>query len=613
MKRRWIEKVKKNIKHWTWSGWIAFCLVFFLGSGGFIKNAFAETILLDEDTLQRRYDAVIIKGEHLGPIQGTSIASLRLFSYRQGRFYVIPFQVDERDPAGEYVLPSGPKVIEDVDKGILDYNDELVLMARDAGDRAPNGPGESLNADKWTEIQLLDPIDFTKKAWVYFCHFSENPPALSPVDYVNYNPEKEQIFSENYGLGYNKGMVLYTDLFYPDGKGGFGPDLLDRIKVRINVKFFLNIIRVSKSEGDFRAEVVSWKDGPIRVLRNVQNYVRILFNISSPSVFAVSEYYSDYMFTPLQVTIPFDMKWIFNKFGISDFTWHFYGDLPGLEGGAMYTNKNMQGIPISGEYSMDWFKKNIDTRNLAWGCAIKQNTGAWFCNLVIPDILFQFTQLYINLDKSGKYPPEDIPGEVAGGAFMNWKDFDKNLLELFQPGTYEIALETFFPPFGFLPDGVQEWRNIREFPIQAKLVRSKPARAVASLPADTTTIDPELSKQGTPMVLTDIHGKRFTLYDVRFHTGSIRATGFDFAPGQEINTKKWYSVPLSEIKSAKLRIEEEDPITGLKRPLVAEITQKDGTVLNLLACKCCTISGNRADGKRVGYLFTEIKKMEFMP
>ncbi len=616
MRRCWIEKLHKDTVNWRWARWIICYLFFCLGSVGFIKSVYAEVIPLSEDTLQRRYDAVIIKGEYLGPIQGMPISSLRLFSYKQGQFHVIPFQVDERDPSGEYVLPSGPQVIEDVDKGVLDYNDELVLMARDAGDRAPNGPGESFNTDKWIELELLDPIDFTQKAWVYVCHFSEDPPALSSVDYVNYIPEKEQIFSENYGLGYGKGMVLYTDLFYPDGNGGFGPDLLDRVKVRIKVKFLFNIIRISKSEDDFRAEVVSWKDGPVRVLRNVQNYVRILYNLSSPSVFSVSEYYSNYMFTPLQITIPFDLKWVFNKFGISDFTWNIYADLPGLEGGTICTNKNMQGFPLSDDHSMDWYdwkKKNIDTRNLAWGGLIKPNTGTWICNLVIPDNLYQFTQLYLNLDKSGDYAPEDIPGEVAGGAFINWKDNKENLFEFFQPGIYEVAQETYFPPSEFSPNGVQEWRNIREFPIQVKLTQSQPEYTVASVPEDITKIDPVLSKQGTPIILTDIHGKRFILYDVKYHIGTIRATMFDFTSGQDINTKKWHSILLSDIKCAKLRIEEEDPITELKRPLVAEITQKNGDVVNLITCKCCTISGNRADGKRAGYLLTELKEMEFIP
>ncbi len=563
--------------------------------------------------LQRRYDAVIIKGENLGPLQGESTFNIRVFSYENGQFQPIPFQVDERNPNGDYALPSGPGAFTDLDGGLLDYNDELVIMARDAGNRAENDPGRYFvpaPPEKWVEIELLDPINPAHRAWVYACCFKKNRPALSPVDYVRYNPETEQIFTEHYGLGYGKGMILYTDLFYPDGKGGYGPDLLDRIKVRITVKFLLNIIKIKKNEGDFHEEVVSWKDGPVRVLRNVKSYVSIMFKLSSPDVFSVSEYYSDYMFTPLQITVPKKLRWIFSHFGISDFSWHFYGDLPGLEGGKIYTNKYPQGIPISEKEAMAWYEKDVDTRNLAWGCAIKKGTGVWFNNIVIPDILYPFTHLYLNIDKSGKYPPEDIPGEVAGGAYMSWQDFDKHIFDYLHPGIYELALETFFPPADFSPQGVQEWRNIREFPVQAITTGMYPDVPNAALKTNALMIDPEHPLQGA--LLTDIHGKQCILYDVKLHTGSIRATGFRFITGRDAASTQWYSIPFSDISFVHLHVEKDDPISGLKCPLVADITKKDAGKTMLIACKCCTISGFRRDGKRVGYLLSQIESIRYM-
>ncbi len=572
----------------------------------------ADNIPWFKKNLERRFDAVVIKGERLGAMEGTSIASIRLFSFIQGRFQSIPFQIDERDPEGVYVLTSGPQASEDVDKGHLDYNDDLVFMARDSGDRAPKDIINIPDTDKWVEIALSDPIDLRKKAWVYCCHFPDTPPALSPVDYVDYFPEKEQIFTENYGLGYRKGMSLYTDLFYADGKGGFGPDFIDRIKVRIEVKFLFNLLKITKSEEDFRAEVVGWKDGPVRVLRNVQNYVRVLFNLSSPSVFSITEYYSDYMYTPMRTTVPFDLKWVFNKFGISEWYLYFYGDLPGLNDGMMYTNKNLNGVPLSTSVPKAWYDTNVNMDYLVWGYATKKNVGTWFCNIVMPDALFQYAKFYLNVDEKGKYPPEDIMGEVGGGALIDSKVLDKDLWDMVLPGTYQFGLETFFAPPGFRPQGVQEWRNIREFPVQATLQRSMPKAIRTEDKNESQTIDPELVKKGTSMSLTDIHGKKIILYDVRLHFGSILATGMDFLAGQELKTRKWYNISLNEIRFWNLRIEKEEPITGMKNPLIAKITKKDGTVLDLVACKCCTLSGFRADGKRAGYVFSEIKDLEMI-
>lgn len=611
----WFVTLQKELKFLKPDNCLVIRLVLFILCVGSFHHALAENNGPDKATLQRRYDAVIIKGEDLGPVQGASISSIRVFSYSGKGFQAIPFQVDERKPGGDYVLPSGPGATADIDGGRLDYNDELVIMARDAGNRAENDPAISFHTvsankpDKWVEIELLDPLDMTRKAWIYVCCFRKNPPALSPIDYVRYNIKTEQIFTDRYGLGYDNGMVLYTDLFYPDGNGGYGPDLLDRVKVRITVKFFLNIIRVKRNEGDFREEVVSWKDGPVRVLRNVRNYVRILLNLSSPSVFAVSEYYSDYMFTPLQITVPNNLKRIFSRFGISDFSWYFYGDLPGLEGGTLYTNKYPEGIPISVEEATEWYKEDRDTRNLVWGCAIKKDVGVWFCNIVIPDILYQFTHLYLNLDKSGKYPPEDVPGEVAGGAYMSWKDFDKQIFDHLHPGIYELALETFFPSASFSPEGVQEWRNIREFPIRIKTARSGSVSPEPRMTTNRAMIHPELSAPGIPLQLIDINKKTILLYNVKLHTGSIRATGFDFITGRDAETAKWYSIPFDDISSISFRIEEADHFSGLERPLIAEIIKKNDKKVILVACKCCTISGFREDGRRVGYLLSQIEKI----
>jgi len=558
-------------------------------------------------TLDRRLDAVVIKGERLEAMQGEPAEGLRLFSFQNGTFQAIPFQVDERDPAGEFVFPSGPMASEDVDRGRLDYNDELVFLVQDVGTRSPEGPGKMEGVRKWVEILLRDPLALEKEAWVYLCSFSGTPPSLSSRDYIRYLPETEQVSSAHYLLGYRKGMSLYTDLHYPDGQGGYGPDLMDRIKVRIQVRFLFNIIRKKVTEDDFRAEVVAWKDGPVRVLRNVQNYVRILFNLSSASVFSVSEYYPWYMYTPLRLTIPFDLKWVFNKFGISDWYWYFYGDLPGLDGGTMYTNRNTEGIPISTEHDMKWYEERFDTKYLIWGYATRENVGTWFCNLLVPDPTYQFIQCYLHIDKNKNDPPEDVPGQVSGGALMNFRDVDPGLWRFMAPGTYGLGLETFFAPGGLLPRDVPEWRNIRGFPLLTEIARCVPAPEEKE--GAGATVDPGLCRRGIPLVMTDISGREIVLYDAKLHIGTMAATGWPYTIGQDLQTGEWYRVYLQEMKSMEHRLGAPDPVTGMEHPMMARVVRKDGVVLELMGCKSCTLSGFRADGRKEGYTASEVKKI----
>jgi len=562
--------------------------------------------------LDRRYDAVVVKGDRLGALQGEPAGELRLFSFRGGEFLAIPFQVDERDPEGEFVFPSGPQASEDADRGLLDHNDELVFLVQDAGDRAPGGAEDLPGVARWVEILLSDPLALDKKAWVYLCRFSGTPPPLSLRNHIRYQPKDERIISDNYLLGYRKGMSLYTDLQYPDGRGGYGPDLMDRIKVRIQVKFLFNIIRKKVSEDDFRAEVVAWKDGPVRVLRNVENYVRILFNLSSASVFSVSEYYPWYMYTPLRLTIPFDLKWVFNKFGISDWYWYFYGDLPGLDGGVLYSNRNQQGIPISTGHDMKWYEERVDPKYLIWGYATLENVGTWFCNMVVPDATYQFIRCYLHIDANREDPPEDVPGQVSGGAFMNFRDVDPDLWQFMAPGTYGLGLETFFAPGGLQPRDVPEWRNIRGFPILTEVVRSVPSppdAAAAGRQEPGVAVDPGLCRRGVALVMTDIGGREATLYDARMHMGPMSTSGWDYAIGQDLKDGRWHRIYLRDMKSLENRLGPTDPLTGMEHPLVARVTLKDGTVLELMGCKSCTLSGYRADGRKEGYTGAEVKRI----
>ena len=115
-----------------------------------------------EKTLQRTTDPVIITGKELPYLMGKDIDNIRVFSFRGGRLQAVPFQVDERNSTGCWVwdvvykkrfvfddedseLPverepvrRGPGTVDDEDPAgtaLLDANDELVLMAKDLGDR----------------------------------------------------------------------------------------------------------------------------------------------------------------------------------------------------------------------------------------------------------------------------------------------------------------------------------------------------------------------------------------------------------------------------------------------------------------------------------------------
>ena len=92
-------------------------------------------------TLLRTEDTLVITGKLLGAkIRGTRKRNIRVYACKNGHMSPITFQIDERNRKGVYCWDQGrlDRRQQDEDKGLVDTNDELVVLVRDAGDRATN-------------------------------------------------------------------------------------------------------------------------------------------------------------------------------------------------------------------------------------------------------------------------------------------------------------------------------------------------------------------------------------------------------------------------------------------------------------------------------------------
>lgn len=59
------------------------------------------------------------------------------------------------------------------------------------------------------------------------------------------------------------------------------------------------------------------------------------------------------------------------------------------------------------------------------------------------------------------------------------------------------------------------------------------------------------------------------------------------------------------------RFEKEDPISGMKNPMIQKMTMQNGEVIDLLGCKPCGFSGLLPDGKKIFLWDTQIQSLEF--
>lgn len=185
-------------------------------------------------TLTRKYDPIVFEAwKSSAAMFGLPITELTAYRYNAAldRFEVIPFQVDEVDSTNKYFSETDGKI---------DANDEISFMPEDTGDRAStakwlNDAGAIGNAR--TEIEIVDPLDTNKKAWIYIFRKVSNPPAAP--SYMSYiaapqNTGADTIKGASYVTAHNakNGLPNYGRIV--QANGSLSPDLIDHLKLRIN-------------------------------------------------------------------------------------------------------------------------------------------------------------------------------------------------------------------------------------------------------------------------------------------------------------------------------------------------------------------------------------------
>jgi hypothetical protein len=222
-------------------------------TGRAIANGGAEPKTLDRDL-----EPVVVKGFQASAFSGASVDDLFVYTFNGNTLSgQIPFQVDEVS-AGSYVT---------TEDGLWDADDEIVVMAKDLGDRpATVTLTTTLTiSDTWYEIEVTDPLDSGKKGWAYLVRSSSLTPSFAD-DYADYAAgPPPRITTSQYDLRYKTGVA--SPFFGIDylALNGSGTDILDRTKLRVVASVFG--FPVTFTEESLTSPATSLiKDGPIRVI-----------------------------------------------------------------------------------------------------------------------------------------------------------------------------------------------------------------------------------------------------------------------------------------------------------------------------------------------------------
>jgi len=417
--------------------------------------------LLENKTLRRKPDHVLVTGNLLPTALGLELEGFRLFAYRGNRLEAIPYQIDERDEEGWYVLPEGPRPSSG-GNGKLKPDDELVFRIRDTGDRIDPTlwpPGQA----KAYEIEIVDGLD-GGRAWAYLFSFAKDPPERSPEDYVDqvdHGPDGQAYVARTYTIKYPNQSLMWWCLFGTREAGYDETNLVDHGYVNLEIKL-LGLWNVRVTLENMIGTIPCFKDGPVRVIRRTKTRFRV-GSMKLPIGLSYDIlFYDQYMNIPISVSVPLNLKYFATS------AWGRYGtDLnPNAIGSRWYSNYFPDGVTITGRPDDDPVKARIKD------VLIKPEDDERYYHLVTgphgtlmrrhistagPTRDKVETRVTLIDDRSSPYAPEYFPGQI--GNTMNLLD-----IRDIPGGKYYALSEWYLCEHFRYPQDVETYLNIVNHP-----------------------------------------------------------------------------------------------------------------------------------------------------
>lgn len=257
----------------------------------------------------READPIVVTGADIPALLGADPTRVVAFR-REGGWRQIPVQVDERKQVDYAAVRSDneaggrpfsnlayadPGTFSGADPDAsLDSDDEIALMAMDAGDAAPLGldDPEGVEAGTKVALRIADPVDPGSTRFVYLYRSAGGLDPGAGSDYVSYdfdllsgdykttysfggvpggnsttsgppaNPENSVVDTDYYRERFASRWI--TDQLGLRAPGSTGVDVLDGDKAQVSFGCSRSELTFSRGGGGFIANI----DGPIRAIRS---------------------------------------------------------------------------------------------------------------------------------------------------------------------------------------------------------------------------------------------------------------------------------------------------------------------------------------------------------
>jgi hypothetical protein len=222
---------------------------------------------LGQSDVDNSFQPVVVAGAQVGALLGMPVTELFVYSYSDGAWTQIPYQIDEKTPN-----ENGDRVYTAEGDGRLDADEEIVFMLKDMGGQAPP-PAWVEGAETDSRIEVAAQASGGSRRWAYLFH----GPQLSQTfeaDYVRFSGAAQRVIAEHYQAGFLDNGTGLNELRLNNS----GVDILDRTKLRLEIVvrvFGIPVRRLSCNEDNLTQEdgcglepkpISPVKDGPVRLV-----------------------------------------------------------------------------------------------------------------------------------------------------------------------------------------------------------------------------------------------------------------------------------------------------------------------------------------------------------
>lgn len=259
----------------------------------FFSSPVAAEALAPLDPQIDEYKPILVDGDNIPAALGKRIETLSLQAVIDGQMEPVPFQIDEYNTGGAVYFKEWNVPI-DGSEGVLDTNDKLLFLFKDAGARRETY--QVMDGKALSEIELTD--DTGAKRYVYLVEGSR---LRSEEQYVRYSTDIGQVETDFYSLTYNKKNQLNWDEFSYAAFKGEKP--LDTMKIRLNGGLFTEMSTITLNNKNFIAKPTGEHVGPVRTTSQME-ITMWMFNLPILEISYQVHHYPKSMLYDVRVVMP---------------------------------------------------------------------------------------------------------------------------------------------------------------------------------------------------------------------------------------------------------------------------------------------------------------------